>query len=110
MPFCRGYGGIGASISIVVAYVLYAVTLTLMVKKYTNYKMYPKLWKTVIAFVIAFAALYGLNYLIDIHGLILLAISGIMCEAVFLVSLNLMHELDKKDIMIVLNKLINDED
>ena len=108
--FCAGLGGMGASFSISLAYVIYAVILIVMVGKYTRFRLYPRLWTMIIAFAGAIAVLYGLHELFDIHGLIKLALVGFLCEFVFIGILYAMKEVTKKDVRIVLKKLINDED
>ncbi len=108
--FCMGYGGIGASISIVAAYIIFAIILVWMVRKSIKYRMYPKIWKIAVAFALSLALLYMTNYFIGFHGLILLAIAGIMVEFVFIGILIGLKELNKKDVFLIWKKFRDDED
>lgn len=110
MPFCMGYGGIGAAASVVIAYIIFAFMLMLMVKKYTNFRIYPKIWKILLAFVLCIGSLMLMDHFIEISGLILLAITGIICEAVFVIALYLMKEINERDIRVILRKMKEDED
>ena len=105
-----GYGGVGAAASVVIAYVMFTITLTYMVKKATGYRLYPKLWKIAFAFIITTAAIWGLDQIMPVHGFIGLAFEGIVCAAIFLGLLYLMKELKKKDIGLIWKKFRDDED
>lgn len=110
LPFCMGYGGIGAAISVSLAYIVYAAVLILMVHNTTRYRLYPKLWKIGIAFVIALGCMLAIDHVATVTGLLRLLIVGIICEAVFVGTLYAMKEVTKGDIAAVLKKFINDED
>ncbi len=110
MPFCMGLGGMGAAGAVTISYTIFSLILIVMVKKYTRYKFYPKIWKIILAFIACTAVLLLMDYVIDVHGLILLAITGILCEAVFVVLLYGMKEINKKDLMAIWTKFRDDKD
>ena len=110
MSFCMGYGGIGASVAIVVAYVVFMFTLLWMVKKSTKFRFYPKIWKSGIAFLASLLLLYGMEYFLEVEGLIMVAIAGLLCEALFIIILYAMKEIRKKDLAIIWKKFRDDED
>ena len=110
LGFGMGYGGLGASASIVAAYVAFAVVLILMVWKITRVRLYPKIWKFIIAFFVCVFVLYLMHEYLGIFGLIGLAIKGITCEIIFIGILLAMHEVKKKDIVSIWKKFRDDED
>ena len=110
LPFDFSYGGNGAAVSVVIAYTLFFLVLSYMVKRYTGFRIYPRIWKIAVAFAIALALLYCLDYFVGVHGLIMLAIGGIMGEIVFLALLIAMRELKAKHIWSVWKKLRDDKD
>ncbi|MBR6911629.1 MAG: oligosaccharide flippase family protein [Candidatus Methanomethylophilaceae archaeon] len=110
LPFDFSYGGNGAAVSVVAAYTLFFLVLAYMVKRYTGFRIYPKIWKIAVAFAITLTLLYCLDFFVGVHGLIMLAIGGIMGEVVFLALLILMRELKAKHVLNIWKKLRDDKD
>jgi len=110
MPFDFGYGGLGAALSVVVAYTLFLIVLVMMVKSYTGFRLYPRLWKIAIAFALILVLLYVEDQVFFIDGVVMLAISGLSCEFAFLAILFLMRELKVKYLLSIWNKLRDDKD
>ena len=81
-----------------------------MVKRYTGVRIYPRSWTRAVAFAITLTLLYCLDYFVGVHGLIMLAIGGIMGEIIFLALLIVMRELKAKHIWSVWKKLRDDKD
>ncbi len=109
-PFCLGLGGMGAAASVSLAYVLYSIVLILMVRRYTGFRMYSRLWTLLAASLGAALVLFAVDHLLDIYGIIRLFLCGLLCEVVFIGILALMKEFTMKDVHSVLSKFKNDED
>jgi len=110
MPFDFDYGGIGAALAVVIAYTLFFVVLAAMVKSYTGFKLYPRLWKIAIAFALIIGLLILEDKVFFIDGVVMLAISGLSCEFAFLAILFLMRELKVKYVVSIWKKLRDDND
>jgi len=110
MPFDFDYGGIGAALAVVIAYTLFFVVLATMVKSYTGFKLYPRLWKIAIAFALIIGLLILEDKVFFIDGVVMLAISGLSCEFAFLAILFLMRELKVKYVVSIWKKLRDDND
>ncbi len=110
MPFDFDYGGIGAALAVVIAYTLFFIVLAAMVKSYTGFKLYPRLWKIAIAFALIIGLLILEDKVFFIDGVVMLAISGLSCEFAFLAILFLMRELKVKYVVSIWKKLRDDND
>ena len=110
LPFDFDYGGNGAAVSVVISYTLFFLALGYMVKRYTGFRVYPKIWKLGIAFAVTLTLLYCLDYFVGVKGLLMLAVGGTVGEVVFLVSLVAMRELKAKHIWSAWKKLRDDKD
>ena len=110
LGFGMGYGGDGAAASVVAAYFAFAVVLIWMVRRTTGYKLYPKIWRIIIAFALCILSLIAIDYVIGAFGLIGLAVKGLFCEFVFIIVLIAMHEIEKSDILLIWKKFRDDED
>ena len=110
IPFDFAYGGIGAAASVVIAYTLFLFVLVKMVRSYTGFRLYPRLWKVAIAFALTLALLYFEDQYFNIDGLLMLAVSGISAEVVFLGLMILMRELKVKYLLSIWTKLRDDSD
>jgi len=110
VPFDFDYGGIGASVSVVASYFIFFLTLAFMVKRYTGFRIYPRIWKILLAFAVTLAALYALDFTVGVRGFFMLAAGGIAGEIIFVILLILMRELKSRDILNVWKKLRDDKD
>jgi hypothetical protein len=81
-----------------------------MVKSYTGFKLYPRLWKIAIAFALIIGLLILEDKVFFIDGVVMLAISGLSCEFAFLAILFLMRELKVKYVVSIWKKLRDDND
>jgi hypothetical protein len=68
------------------------------------------LWKVAIAFALTLALLYFEDQYFNIDGLLMLAVSGISAEVVFLGLMILMRELKVKYLLSIWTKLRDDSD
>lgn len=110
MSVGMGYAGVGAATSVVLAYVAFAIVLIYMVWKSTGYRLYPKLWKPLIAFLISAQALWWVDQVIPVHGFIGLIGEGLLVEVVFLGILYILKEFKIKHIMSIWKKFRDDKD
>ncbi|MBP5734250.1 MAG: polysaccharide biosynthesis C-terminal domain-containing protein, partial [Candidatus Methanomethylophilaceae archaeon] len=102
--------GIGAATSVVIAYTLFLLVLVKMVKSYTGFRLSPRLWKIAIAFILTLGLLYLEDQYFTIDGLLMLAVSGISAEVVFLGLMILFRELKVKYLLSIWKKLRDDSD
>ena len=110
IPFSQGWGGIGAAISVSAAYIIFCIILCWMVHRYTKIRLYPKLWRVFIAFVLSAVAIWGIGQVVNVSGFLWLAAVGFACEVVFIAILMAIKELKVSEIKTVLRMFIKDED
>lgn len=110
IPFSQGWGGMGAAVSVSAAYIVFCIILCWMVRRYTNIRLYPKLWRVFIAFVLSALALWGIGQVVEVSGILWLAIVGFACEAIFIGILMATKVLKVSEIKTVLRMFIKDED
>ena len=110
IPFSQGWGGVGAAVSVSAAYIVFCIILCWMVRRYTKIKLYPKLWKIFIAFVLSALALWGIGQVVNVSGFLWLAAAGLACEVIFIAILMAIRVLKVSEIKTVLRMFIKDED
>jgi O-antigen/teichoic acid export membrane protein len=110
IPFSQGWGGIGAAISVSAAYIIFCIILCWMVRRYTKIRLYPKLWRVFIAFVLSAIAIWGIGQFVEVSGFLWLALVGFACEVIFIAILMAIKELKVSEIQTVLRMFIKDED
>lgn len=90
--------GVGASLSLAIAYVVFSVYLAFMTRKVVGFRLYPRLWRVFAAAAVGGLFLVAVDSIHPITGLVSLAVFGILSEIVFLVALKALGELKKEDV------------
>ncbi len=92
-----GLGGVGAAAALASAYTVFAVILVYMVRKELGYTLCPGFWKIFVAGAAGGIFLILMDTAFGIEGLLMLAISGILSEGVFMGALWALKGLNRQD-------------